>query len=170
MFMFSSLLVALKVAVMTTCVATNDDKVCIMKIIGFQCLKHRLTYINNAWTPIMNTRLSQERHIFTINGIHIPTKIYCNGAQGPASLQRSNAVAILSANGSAAFKWKLRCHWLKGLRQLHVAVVIQVSTWGPYPAVVGSDACSRVPVGHNHEVTVSSRQVCPHPIGRPVID
>ena len=39
------------------------------------------------------------------------------------SLQQSDSVAILSANGSAAFE--LRSHWLKFLRQRHVAVVRQ---------------------------------------------
>ena len=40
--------------------------------------------------------------------------------------QRSDAVAKITANGSATqFKWKLCFHWLKFLRQHHVAVVIQ---------------------------------------------
>ena len=45
--------------------------------------------------------------------------------QGSVSLQRRDNVTSLLANGSAAFIWKLHCHWLKGLWQRHVAVVIQ---------------------------------------------
>ena len=42
-------------------------------------------------------------------------------------LTLSDAVTSLTANGSTAFKWKLCCHWLKGLWQCHIAVVIQAS-------------------------------------------
>ena len=46
-----------------------------------------------------------------------------------------------SANDSAAFKWKLHCHWLKGLWQCDVTAVIQAlalrpgspSTWSHPP-------------------------------------
>ena len=44
---------------------------------------------------------------------------------GPVLLLRSDAVASRIANGSAAFNWKLRCHWVKGLQQRLVALVIQ---------------------------------------------
>ena len=45
--------------------------------------------------------------------------------QGPVSLPRSDAVAKIPANGNVAFKWKLHSHWLKFLRERHVAVVIK---------------------------------------------
>ena len=37
----------------------------------------------------------------------------------------SNAGAGFLVNGSAAFKWKLCCHWLKGQQQCQVIVLIQ---------------------------------------------
>ena len=41
-----------------------------------------------------------------------------------------DAIASLSSNGSAAFRWKLRCHRLKGLRQRQIAVTLQnASLW-----------------------------------------
>ena len=41
-----------------------------------------------------------------------------DNSQRPVILCWSDAVIIsLSANGSTAFKWKLCCHWLKGLQQ-----------------------------------------------------
>ena len=64
-------------------------------------------------------------------------------------LQRSGAVAILSANGSAPFQRKLRSHWLKLLRQRHVAVVIQGPGhqlpwyWYNFPGIFRCQ-CSRV--------------------------
>ena len=41
--------------------------------------------------------------------------------------QQHNIGANLQANGSAAFIWKLHCHWLKGLHQCHVISVRQLS-------------------------------------------
>ena len=42
----------------------------------------------------------------------------------PVLLLLTDADASLLTNGSAAFKWKLCCHWLIGLRQHLIAVVI----------------------------------------------
>ena len=44
---------------------------------------------------------------------------------------RSDAVTSFLTNGSAAFIWKLHCHWLRGLRQRQIAIVIQ----GPGPCL-----------------------------------
>ena len=44
---------------------------------------------------------------------------------GPVLLLWHDAVARILANGNAAFLWKLRCHWLKGLRQRPIAVAWQ---------------------------------------------
>ena len=41
--------------------------------------------------------------------------------QGHVLLLRCDAVASPLANGSAAFIWNLRCHWLFGSRQRHIA-------------------------------------------------
>ena len=57
--------------------------------------------------------------------------IWQNGQyMGSVSLLRSDAVANRLTNDSAAFKWKLHCHRLIGLRQRQIAVVI----WGSVPA------------------------------------
>ena len=45
--------------------------------------------------------------------------------QGPELPLWFDAVASRLANGSAAFVWKLRCHWLRGIRQHQIALVIQ---------------------------------------------
>ena len=46
---------------------------------------------------------------------------------GLVLLTRCDAITSLSANGSAAFKWKLRCHWLKGFwRHLKAAMQFAV--------------------------------------------
>ena len=48
--------------------------------------------------------------------------------QGPVLLLlRSDTVASLLANGSAAFIWKLHCHWLRGLPERHITVLTH---WG----------------------------------------
>ena len=39
------------------------------------------------------------------------------------------AVTKLLASGSAAFIWKLRCHWLRDLRQRKIVVIIQAPSW-----------------------------------------
>ena len=46
--------------------------------------------------------------------------------RGLRLLLRSDAVASLLTNDSAAFKWKLHCHWLIGLWQSHIVVVMRV--------------------------------------------
>ena len=46
-------------------------------------------------------------------------------AQGCVLLLRRDADASMSANGSAAFIWKLRCHWVMCLRQRHVTIIRQ---------------------------------------------
>ena len=51
---------------------------------------------------------------------------------GPVWLLRHDALARILANGSTTFHWKLRCHWLKFLRQLQIAVVRQ----GPRPILL----------------------------------
>ena len=43
---------------------------------------------------------------------------------GPVLWRRNYVHAYISANGRAAFKWKLPCHRLKGMRQCHVPVVM----------------------------------------------
>ena len=76
-------------------------------------------------------------------------------------LLRSDAVANLLTNGRAAFKWKLNYHWVTGLRQRQIAIIIQGpdlhfrflrcchlpgGSWFPglHPAHVSSDlACPR---------------------------
>ena len=44
-----------------------------------------------------------------------------------------NALTNLSANGSAAFKWKLHCYWLKGSWQRHVTSIRQSPSCHPVP-------------------------------------
>ena len=48
-------------------------------------------------------------------------------AKALLSFLGSNAVASRLANDSAVLTWKLRCHWLMGLRQRWVTVVIQAT-------------------------------------------
>ena len=43
----------------------------------------------------------------------------------PCITENCDAVTSILANGSTAFKWKLCCHWLKGLWQHHNALVSQ---------------------------------------------
>ena len=61
-------------------------------------------------------RRSQDSTAFcwwdTIGSIHVPVL-----------LPRSDAVASRLASGSAAFIWKLHCHWLRGLRWHQIAIV-----------------------------------------------
>ena len=80
---------------------------------------------------------------------------------GPVLLLRSDAVASRSVNGSTAFIWKLCCHWLGGLWQRHIAVIIQAP--GPTDKILKSfnsvkislfllDAIWHLMVlGHQHE-------------------
>ena len=51
------------------------------------------------------------------------------GSRLVSPIQEFHDIASLLANGSAAFKWKLRSHWLKGL--WHIASVLQTpeSCW-----------------------------------------
>ena len=45
--------------------------------------------------------------------------------QGSVLLLLSDAVASLLPNSNTAFKWKLHCHWLPGLHQRQIVVVIR---------------------------------------------
>ena len=47
------------------------------------------------------------------------------GKQDPKTVTLYDIDASFSANGNTAFKWKLCCHWLKGLHQWHVVSVRQ---------------------------------------------
>ena len=58
------------------------------------------------------------------NIMNIRTTVWLFQYQGHVSRLQSDAVASRLANGSAAFIWKLGCHWLRGLRQRQIAVVI----------------------------------------------
>ena len=49
---------------------------------------------------------------------------------GPVLLLRHDAVVIILGNGSAAFLWKLHCHWLKCLRLCQIAAVRQGAVQG----------------------------------------
>ena len=54
--------------------------------------------------------------------------------QGPVLLLlRSDTVASLLANGSAAFIWKLHCHWLRDLPERHITVLTH---WGHFPDAI----------------------------------
>ena len=48
--------------------------------------------------------------------------------QSPVLQQWPNTVMNLLANGNAAFKWKLHYHWLEGVQQQQITVVIQDSS------------------------------------------
>ena len=50
---------------------------------------------------------------------------------GPIIWMRSDCVASLLANDSAAFIWKLRCRWLRGLLHRQIVITIQ----GPRPGM-----------------------------------
>ena len=58
-------------------------------------------------------------------------RLWCFKSQGPVLLLWSDAVVSWLATGSAAFIWKLRCHWLRDLRQCQIALVRQARprTW-----------------------------------------
>ena len=58
-----------------------------------------------------------------------------NALPGTVSLKYHDAQANIPANGSAAFIWKLHCHWLKCLQHSHVTwlglivVIVEMIKW-----------------------------------------
>ena len=54
---------------------------------------------------------------------------FCQCDPGPVLLLRCDVVASLLTNDSTAFKCKLCCHWLIGLRQRPIAKVIRDRWW-----------------------------------------
>ena len=55
--------------------------------------------------------------------MHTHSHIHSRKLDRVLQLQSDTAKSLL-ANGSAAFIWKLHCHWLKGLQQHHVTVIM----------------------------------------------
>ena len=74
--------------------------------------------------------------------------------QGSGLLLRSDVVANRLATGSAAFIWKLCCHWLRGLRQRQGAIVRRAP--GPWFNVkMSCYQCRKCHCGENTFVTSS---------------
>ena len=71
---------------------------------------------------------------------------------------QSDAVASRLANGSAAFIWKLHCHWLRGLRQCQIVEVRQTPDFQNLDAALQAitkqpSVDHMVSLGHN-ELTI----------------
>ena len=56
--------------------------------------------------------------------LRVCSRNFENGVQGLVLLLCYGAVASWLANGSAAFIWKLHCHWLRSLELCHIPMVI----------------------------------------------
>ena len=104
-------------------------------------------------------RRSLDRLIY-INGIsilivsqHLKRYTWYQATTGPPSLLWSDTVASRFVNGSGASIWKLRCQWLRDLRQHQIAVVIH-----PQPQPPTTDLPSPPTTQTNHP---------PHPHHRP---
>ena len=78
------------------------------------------TGLKNRFNPSMSDQYPKS----TLSSLLSDTEVNKLKHLKPESPTWYGAVASLLTNGSAAFKWKLHCHWLKGLHLCHLILLI----------------------------------------------